>query len=85
MFHMKMRYCMTIDNIYTNSSLLDETRQNEFLDSLYKFGFGRVKDGKGRRNLSHYLSDGKSLLNYCDKASGHKDHLHLQGFKANYR
>lgn len=71
--------------ILSNSTLLDEERQNEFLDSAYKFGFGRIPDSNGRLNLSHYLSDGVTLLNHCNKASGHQDHLHLQGFEANYK
>jgi len=39
--------------IYTNDTLLDQIRQNEFLDSLYKFGIGRLKDSFGRFNLSY--------------------------------
>jgi len=71
--------------IYTNDTLLDQIRQNEFLDSLYKFGIGRLKDSFGRFNLSYYLSDGTTMLNHCSPESHHNDHLHVQGFKANYK
>ena len=67
--------------IYVNNSELDITRQNEFLEALHKFGWGVTKN-----NLSHYINEAKkTLLKYCQKDEDHKDHLHIQGFKANYR
>lgn len=85
--------------IYTDNALLDKTRQNEFLDSLEKFGFHSTQ-----KSLSWYFDDSDSdadtivddtsssnLLNHCKtttttkKKKNHHDHLHLQGFKANYK
>lgn len=69
---------LNIDPILVGSSLLDIERQNLFLDALKKFGFGTIK-----HNLSHKTAKNK-LLNYCKEDAGHKDHLHIQGFKAKY-
>ena len=70
-----------ISPIYVNNSELDVTRQNDFLEALHKFGWGTTKN-----NLSHYIdATKKTLLKYCQKDDFHKDHLHIQGFKPNYR
>lgn len=69
--------------INSNSTILDKSRQNELIDAFYLFGFARENNGN-KKCLSHYLSDG-SKLNYCNIEDHHKDHLHIQGFIAQYK
>ncbi|WP_103070915.1 hypothetical protein [Aquimarina sediminis] len=58
---------------------LDIIRQNQFLDALHDYGWGVTK-----KNLAHKTHEGKEL-NHCESDSHHKNHLHLQGFKPNYK
>ena len=58
---------------------LDIDRQNQFLDALNKYGWGVTE-----KNLAHKTHEGKEL-NHCESHSKHKNHLHLQGFKINYK
>ncbi|MGB5817858.1 MAG: hypothetical protein WBG90_00130 [Saonia sp.] len=87
--------------IEIDDPLLDKIRQNEFLDSLEIFGFHSTKkslswffddsDSNGDGNIDDQTSN--NLLNHCTvtkDANGkpkksHHDHLHVQGFKANYK
>jgi len=68
-----------IDVIHVNDKRLDITRQNQFLEALHKFGWGRKE-----KNLSNKTHEGKNL-NYCKPDAHHWDHLHIQGFKPNYK
>ncbi|UII28975.1 hypothetical protein LVD15_11260 [Fulvivirga maritima] len=54
----------------------DENRQNLFNDALNKFGFTSLV-------TSYYGSKKDKLLKYgkYDSNGGHKDHLHIQGYK----
>lgn len=55
---------------------LDEERQNNFNDSLYKFGWKSM--------LSQYFGEKKNkLLRHCtnDSDNNHNDHLHVQGYR----
>jgi hypothetical protein len=59
---------------------LDEERQNKFNDALYKFGWKSM--------LSQFYGEkGNKLLNHCtnDEDKNHNDHLHIQGYKPNYK
>lgn len=54
---------------------LDESRQNNFNDALYKFGWkSMLSQNYGLRK--------ENLLNKCinDRDNGHNDHLHIQGY-----
>lgn len=68
-----------IDVILVNDKRLDIKRQNEFMDVLYKFGWSKTE-----KSLAHKTHDNKDL-NHCKPKSDHKNHLHIQGFKANYK
>lgn len=54
---------------------LDEERQNQFNNALYKFGWKSM--------LSWKYNDNK-LLNHCIHYKGHYNHLHVQGYRPNY-
>ena len=69
----KNTFPILVDNI-----LLDIVRQNQLLDALFKFGWGKT-----RKNLSHKTKENKDL-NHCNQDDHHKDHLHVQGFSPNY-
>lgn len=53
---------------------LDEDRQSEFNEALYKYGWKSM--------LSQYYN-GQKILVHCtnDKRKNHNDHLHIQGYK----
>ncbi|WP_422090509.1 hypothetical protein [Tenacibaculum ovolyticum] len=68
-----------IPRILVGSELLDIKRQNEFMDALYKFGWSKTE-----KSLAHKTHENKDL-NHCKPKSDHKNHLHIQGFKANYK
>lgn len=55
---------------------LDEERQNEFNDALFKFGW---------KSMLSWKYDGDKLLNHCKHFDKHWDHLHIQGYKPNYK
>jgi len=65
--------------ILVSDEKLDVTRQNKFLDALYKFGWGVTE-----KNLSNNTSEGNDL-NHCKPDAHHTNHLHIQGFKPNYK
>lgn len=55
---------------------LDEMRQNQFNDSLYKFGW---------KSMLSWKYDGDKLLNHCIQYDKHYNHLHVQGYNPNYK
>ena len=65
--------------ILVGDKLLDIKRQNQFMDALYKFGWSKTE-----KSLAHKTHKNKDL-NHCKPKSDHKNHLHIQGFKANYK
>ncbi|WP_027392895.1 hypothetical protein [Aquimarina latercula] len=68
-----------VEVILSNNSKLDITRQNKFLDALYKFGWGKTE-----KNYANITSENKDL-NHCKPDDHHWNHLHLQGFKIDYK
>ena len=75
----KLNNGKNINPVMSNDNRLDIIRQNQFLDALYKFGWGRTT-----KNLSNKTYLGK-MLNHCKADKNHWNHLHIQGFKPNYK
>lgn len=69
-----------VPRILISDSLFDETRMNILIDALYDFGFARLK-----KNYSYKFGVDNRLLNHSTHLADHHHHLHIQGFKANYK
>jgi len=55
------------------STEFDELRQNKLIDALYKFGY------KGMASYKYGANNDK-LVHHGKHVSGHKNHLHIQGY-----
>lgn len=67
-------------DINANPDMLDDIRQNKWNDALYKFGWKSMLGWTYKRN-------GKiNYLNHLPKnTENHHHHLHLQGYKPNFK
>ena len=54
----------------------NELIRREFNDALYKFGW---------KSMLSWEYDEDKLLNHCKHYKGHYNHLHVQGYKPNYK
>lgn len=55
---------------------MDETRQNQFNDALYKYGW---------KSMLSWKFDNGRLLNHCTQYDDHYHHLHVQSFTPNLK